>query len=219
MVALIRYVATRRPVLLVAVVGGALLAGLSSPVAGLFLAMAAFGLLVQHRQWLLMCAIGAAGVGPSTLANKYFGTKGALPTTWATALTVALIFAMFAIGSRSFAVKLSAGLGIVACLVVGAFDTPLTYIIKRLPETVGGATASASLKKWFAIPLIAGLAGWNTIAIVTSARDSGRGERSGSAFVPLTEQLAELATNRRRRSGPDQTSLGNVVRGPRFQHR
>jgi hypothetical protein len=192
MVALIRYVTTRQRPLLIAIVGGALLAGLSSPVAGLFLAMAAFGLLVQHRQWVLMCLIGAAGVGPSTLANKYFGTKGALPTTWATALTVAVIFTLFIFGSPSFAVKASAGLGVLACLVVGAFDTPLTYIIKRLPETVGGATAGASLKKWFAIPLIAGLAGWNTIAIVTSAMDSGSGERNGAAFAPLTAQLDKL---------------------------
>ena len=176
-----------------AVVGGALLTGLSSPVAGLFLAMAAFGLLVQHRRWLLAGAIGAAGVGPSTLANKYFHTSGALPTTWATALTVAAIFLLFVVGSQTFAVRTSAALGIAACLVVGTFDTPLAYIIKRLPETVGGATASANLKKWFAIPLIAGLAGWNSIAIVVNARDRGRGERSGAAFVALNTELRTLA--------------------------
>ncbi|MDO8363470.1 MAG: hypothetical protein Q7V88_11285 [Actinomycetota bacterium] len=172
----------------------ALGAGLCSPVAGLFLAMLAAGVLLQHltlRRFLLLGVFGACGVGPSFVANLYFRTGGGLPCSWATALTVAGVFVLFVVGANSMAVRISAGIGILACLMVGAFDTPLTYIIKRLPETAGGAAAAATLTKKLAVPLIAFMCIWNVLSIRTAAIER-EPERSGAVYAPLLAEFHEL---------------------------
>jgi hypothetical protein len=173
----------------------AVLTGLSSPVAGLFLGMLAAGFLlerVRRSRIVLLALIGIGGVGPSFLANRYFGTGGGLPCSWATALTVAALFAVYAFATDSLAVRISALLGIGVCFVVGAFNTPLTYIIKRLPETSGGSVAAATLSKRLGAALIVFLAGWNVLSIRSAAVESGHGERTGAAFGPLINDLAAL---------------------------
>ena len=173
---------------------GALGTGLSSPVAGVFLALCAAGVLlrpVSARRWVLLGAIGALGVGPSLVANLVFHTGGGLDVPWTTAAWVGALFAALALFTRSRPVRIAALLGIAVAVAVGALKTPLAYIIKRLPETAGGPSAAATVNRAVAAVLIAVLGGWNLLTIRTSIAQRGP-ERSGAVYQPLLAELRRV---------------------------
>ena len=170
----------------------AALAGASSPVSGLFLAMITVAHLVPARRIGTAAATAVAALAPVTVVNLLFATHGGLDLGWKAGLTIMALYGAFLLGCRTRTVRVTAALGIAATLGVTLVDTQITYIVGRLPETFGGATAAATARRIIGTALFALLVGWNLMSIRTGMSESGDGERSGVAFTPLVAALDEL---------------------------
>lgn len=170
----------------------AMLAGASSPVAGFFLAMVAAGHLLPARRTSATILIVVAALAPVEIVNLMYAPDGGLDLGWRAGLAICALYAAFVFGSRSRSVRAVAGLGIAATIGVTVVDTQVTYIVKRLPETFGGATAAVTGRRLAYPVLVAALLAWNALSIRTGVSESGQGERSGAAFAPLVAVLTEL---------------------------
>ncbi len=169
----------------------ALLTGLSSPVAALFLAMIIAAHLLPQRRWALAAGLGALTLGPAGVVNMIYAADGGLALGWQAGLAIAGLYAAFVFGTRSRTIRLTAALGVLATAAVTAVDTQVTYIVKRLPETFGGATAAVNGRRWAAV-LVVAMGGWNVLSIRTGIVEGGHAERTGAAFVPLVQALDDL---------------------------
>lgn len=193
----------------------ALLCGLTSPVAGLFLALAAGTRLVAVeirrgiRRAAREAALIIAALGPPALLVLLFGEGGYEPFAAAAfwpqlGASAALAVGLPALGiDRRLLAPLRLGLILYAILLLGSFliPSPLGSNSLRLaallgPPIVGGGLAGS--RRWFALLLLApALLYWQTAATINDQRSlQGNKATHERFFAPLRAELLKVTSGR-----------------------
>ncbi len=174
-------------------------AALASPVAGVFLALAAAAVMLTStgRRRIAGVAIAVAAVGPLLIVNLIFPSSGSFPYTVAALLrdvAVAIVVGVAAQGHRTLRWgTILYGVSAVACFVVA---NPMGGNLSRLAQTFGGPLVVCLL--WhrrravvlaLAVPLLA--VQW--VPAVDGMTAAGRDESTErSYYTPLVSYLASI---------------------------
>ena len=196
----------------VAAFAGGVLTGAASPVAGLFLALAATALLVTSRTAGRRCdaLLVAAGAGSSIVSMSIlFGVNGPMNTIPGDTLRSATVSLAVALLVARPAVRVGALLSFAGVLAAAVLTTPVGLNAGRLSATfaLGVLAAYATVPTWIRIPgrltgplprfaglaaLLAAVALWQHPFAVKEVRQAGNPMASAARFEPLLAALARF---------------------------
>ncbi|MDX6676843.1 MAG: hypothetical protein QOE31_895 [Solirubrobacteraceae bacterium] len=186
-----------RPLLAAAL---AIVTTLASPVAGLFVALAAIAWALATgsraaRTWGVV--IAAAALAPAAALAALFAEGGSEPFVasafWPSLAATALVAVV--VGARERALRMGAGLYALACIAAFAFATPLGGNVTRLGALlggplVGGALLAARRSPRLLLALALPLAYWQAYPAVRDVvRASGDASTRAAYHEPLVRWL------------------------------
>jgi hypothetical protein len=191
-----------RPAVAVAL---ALVTTLASPVAGLFLALAAlaWGLAAPASRAATAALVVVAALAPAVALNALFPEGGSEPFVpsafWPALAAIALV--ALALPPRERALRIGAGLYALACVAAFALSTPLGGNVTRLGALVAGPVVLGALagrrRPALLVALALPLAYWQLYPAVRDvARAAGDPSLSASYYAPLLRKLVTMPPGR-----------------------
>lgn len=206
----------------------AVLSPLGSPVAGLFLALAAAAVALARQPWpfrvdrralrsaLAPLLVAVAGIGPTVLLVAAFPEGGTEPYAFTAFLPVPVAVALFLVLCPRNERSLLVGAGLYALLAIGAFaiHTPLGGNISRLGATLGAPLVAClasrrpeRVPRWAVAVLLAGLAYWQ---LVPSVRDIANAQQAPSRYLSYYRPLLDFLEDHRQPPGRVEVMFTNT---------
>jgi hypothetical protein len=171
---------------------GAVLAAATSPVAGLFVGLAAVALLAVRGRRVDAAVLGAASAVPLGVVALLAGPGGWMNISGTDVLHAVLTSVAVAVVVAYRAVRVGAVLSALGVLAAFAVHTPVGLNATRLATmfALPVVAACATLAWRWLVPVLLVLALWQPPVLVDDLRDAGNPTASPSYWQPLLDELA-----------------------------
>jgi len=195
LLALLALTASRRPVRLAGAAVGAALAAATSPVAGLFVGLAAVALVAVRGRRVEAAVLGSAAAVPLGVVALLAGPGGWMNISGTDAVHAVLTGVAVAVVVRAAslrAVRLGAVLSALGVLAAFAVHTPVGLNATRLATMFAlPVVAACAVLRWrWLAPALVVLTLWQPPVLVDDLRDAGNPTAAPSYWQPLLDELA-----------------------------
>jgi hypothetical protein len=151
----------------------AVLTALSSPLAGLFLALALAAWTYTTRRYRTGAVLITLAIAPSAITTLLFGTGGSFPFRSSSLIVPLLLCAAVALATHERMVRAGCALYTVACIGAFAISSPLGANVVRLAPLVAAPLLVLAdverMRRIFLAAVVLAVAGWQTADIAQVA--------------------------------------------------